>query len=70
MEEKFLKLAFDYFDVDKNGQITLKELKKIFKESSDFPEEEFNKCLKDSDLDSDGQINYNEFSNMMKHILA
>ena len=70
LEEKFLKFAFDYFDVDKNGQITLKELKKIFKESSDFPEEEFNKCLKDSDLDSDGQINYNEFSNMMKHILA
>ena len=69
LEEKFLKFAFDYFDVDKNGQITLKELK-IFKESSDFPEEEFNKCLKDSDVDLDGQINYNEFANMMKRILA
>ena len=70
LEEKFLKFAFEYFDVDKNGQITLKELKKIFKESSDFPEEEFNKCLQDSDLDFDGQINYDEFCNMMKRILA
>ncbi len=70
LEDKFMKFAFDYFDIDKNEQITLKEIKNLFKDSSGFPEEEFNKCLEDIDLDNDGQINYQEFCNMMKKILC
>ena len=65
-----MKFAFEYFDIDKNGQITFQEIRNLFKDSSGFPEEEFNKCLEDIDSDKDGQINYEEFCCMMKNILG
>lgn len=59
---RFLRYAFDYFDQDGTGQITLENLIKIFgsvQHASEVLGEE------GVDLDGDSQISFEEFKSMM-----
>uniref|UniRef100_A0A7S1C984 Calmodulin n=1 Tax=Bicosoecida sp. CB-2014 TaxID=1486930 RepID=A0A7S1C984_9STRA len=54
--------AFCEYDRNKDGHITLEELKKVLK---DEPDEEVRKHIDEYDTDGDGRINYEEFIRML-----
>ncbi|KAI3803018.1 hypothetical protein L1987_31166 [Smallanthus sonchifolius] len=69
-EDSDLKHAFDVFDGDKNGVISVEELGLVldslgFKEGKKL--EDCKKMINKVDIDGDGMINFNEFKNMMKN---
>ena len=59
-----VKAAFSIFDADGSGQIDREEIRGMMREMGEcnMGEEDFEKVLKDMDLDGDGQISYEEFS--------
>jgi calcium-dependent protein kinase len=67
LKEDHLRSAFEFFDTDNSGTITLDELKRVL--SSDdmrIPENEIINLLNEVDMNKDGQLDYNEFLEMMK----
>ncbi|KVH93817.1 calmodulin-like protein 3 [Cynara cardunculus var. scolymus] len=69
-EDGDLKDAFDVFDGDKNGLISVEELGKVldslgFKEGKKL--EDCKMMISKVDIDGDGMINFHEFKNMMKN---
>nr|XP_043625039.1 calmodulin-like protein 3 [Erigeron canadensis] len=65
-----LKVAFDVFDGDKNGLISVEELGLVldslgFKEGKKL--EDCKMMISKVDIDGDGMINFHEFKNMMKN---
>ncbi|KAI3775433.1 hypothetical protein L1987_50009 [Smallanthus sonchifolius] len=69
-EDSDLKHAFDVFDGDKNGVISVEELGLVldslgFKEGKKL--EDCKKMISKVDTDGDGMINFHEFKNMMKN---
>ena len=70
LTEKNLKMAFDFFDKDKNGRICAKELKSILKEGNvNTKESVWKNMIKEIDLNKDGHINFYEFTEMMKNVV-
>lgn len=68
LKETNLKEAFQYFDKDGSGTITLSELKESL--SGDdlmLEDEELEKIIADVDTNLDGMIDYKEFIQMMKN---
>ncbi|KAL4589805.1 hypothetical protein LXL04_002715 [Taraxacum kok-saghyz] len=69
-EDGDLKEAFDVFDGDKNGLISVQELGLVL-DSLGFKEGKTLEACKDMiskvDIDGDGMINFQEFKNMMKN---
>ena len=67
-----MKLAFNFFDADGSGQITLKELKEVFCGGGDIhvSAQVIQEIIGDIDNDGDSQISYEEFRNMMRKILS
>lgn len=68
-EEVDLKEAFDVFDGDKNGLITVEELGLILsslglKEGKKM--EDCKEMIRKVDMDGDGMVNFDEFKKMMK----
>ena len=62
-----IKEAFEFFDKKNNGKISCKDFKKILvKQSKEYTEEEAEKLFKTLDLNSDGEININDFINLWK----
>jgi calmodulin len=61
-----IKDAFKVFDKERNGFISSAELKNIMTQLGEkFSEEEVDEMLREADVDGDGQINYDEFVDMM-----
>ena len=72
--KELLKSAYDFFDKDGSGGITLDELLEVFfdKESEEKKNEYRKKLefiLKANDTNNDGEISYDEFFNMMIKII-
>ncbi|KAI1286662.1 Calcium-binding protein E63-1 [Halotydeus destructor] len=64
--EKDLRAAFAVFDVDHNGFITKEELKEGMKlMGENMSEFDLDVLLNQTDVDKDGQINYEEFITML-----
>jgi len=64
-EEEMLE-AFRVFDTDGNGSITADELRQIFNNLGEkLTDEEISDMIQEADKDGDGEINYQEFVNMM-----
>ncbi|MED6145816.1 translation elongation factor EF1B gamma [Stylosanthes scabra] len=64
--EEELKEAFKVFDKDQNGFISASELRHVMINLGEkLTDEEVEQMIKEADLDGDGQVNYDEFVNMM-----
>uniref|UniRef100_A0A8C7M0J4 Calmodulin 2a (phosphorylase kinase, delta) n=1 Tax=Oncorhynchus kisutch TaxID=8019 RepID=A0A8C7M0J4_ONCKI len=68
------KEAFSLFDKDGDGTITTKELGTVMRslgqnpteaELQDMINEEVDEMIREADIDGDGQVNYEEFVQMM-----
>ena len=70
LDDKVLHFAFDYFDKDKNGIIALSEIKNVFNQEIEIPEDDFQTVIDEVDINHDGIIDFEEFKIMMKKILV
>ena len=65
-EDEMMK-AFQVFDADGSGNITAQELRATMgKLGVKLTDDEVDDMINEADTDGDGQISYEEFSNMMK----
>ncbi|GFZ01473.1 calcium-dependent protein kinase 6 [Actinidia rufa] len=64
--EDHLYTAFEYFDKDKSGYITMEELEQALKKYNMGDEKTIKEILAEVDTDHDGRINYDEFVAMMR----
>ena len=72
LSDKMLKFAFNFFDSDKKGLITINEIALIFKNNIDNNKdssEEIKNIIKLVDKDGDGKISFEEFSQFMRALL-
>lgn len=70
--EDILRYAFNYFDKDKSGDITVEELKQAFFGDRGNSKEDYElieKMMKEVDEDGNGEIDFNEFVKIMQSIL-
>ncbi|MCQ2821526.1 MAG: protein kinase [archaeon] len=63
-DERALRDAFNMFDIDHSGKISKQEIASIFKTTPDA--DYITKIFKKYDTNKDGEIDFNEFINMMK----
>jgi calcium-dependent protein kinase len=65
-----LRMAFDSFDKDASGKIALSELKDTVVVKGDKDDSEiWEQLMKQVDASGDGEVDFNEFVQMMKHAL-
>jgi calcium-dependent protein kinase len=67
LDEKNLKLAFDRFDLDKDGKLSKDEIKKVLGTTDN---EYINILINYIDDNNDGYINFEEFKNLMNGIVG
>jgi len=61
------KEAFDMFDIDHSGAISIQEISKIMKNfGNPMKEDEIKKMIKPIDSDSDGKVTFEEFVTLMQ----
>ena len=68
-EDKYLKSVFDLLDRNKNGLISIDEIRRIVSHSSDsenISEKEIELIMKEADTDGDGLISFEELKMIMK----
>lgn len=71
LREEYLKAAFNMFDTDHSGKIDMKELNTLLagEEFKDvYSEEELRRAIAEVDENGDGEIDFEEFLQMMKGI--
>ena len=58
--EEEVRIAFDFFDLDGNGYISMMELKQVASElGEELTETEIDEMIREADVDGDGQVDYN-----------
>ncbi len=70
LNENALRFAFDYFDIDGSGEITLDEIAQIFKnhiKSGDITKG-LKKIISEVDINKDGKVQFSEFKQIMKRL--
>ena len=74
LDQKYLLTAFNYFDDDKNGNISVSEVEKKFYQSAKNKNENTKMQLRNMfsqiDINNDGQISFDEFAKMIKGIIS
>ena len=74
LKDNFLKFAFNYFDRDGSGLITLDEITKLFY-NNDFnrknkdAHQQLKQTFEQIDINKDGTLSFEEFCQMMKNII-
>ncbi|XP_065046224.1 calmodulin-1-like [Musa acuminata AAA Group] len=64
--EEELKEAFKVFDKDQNGYISEAELRNVMMSLGEkLTDEEVAQMIREADLDGDGQVNFEDFVQMM-----
>ena len=67
--KKALRFTFDFLDKDKNGMISVEELKDVFGVVKQEDEKNLTELMKSIDTDLDGKISFEEYYNMMLKII-
>lgn len=58
--EEEVRIAFEFFDLDGNGYISMTELKQVASElGEELTESEIDEMIREADVDGDGQVDYN-----------
>jgi calcium-dependent protein kinase len=72
LQEDKLKEAFELFDIDHSGSITIDEIKKVLGNGrkNDVDDAEWERILDEADSDGNGEISFDEFKAMMYKILV
>ena len=66
LDEQMKWTLFNYFDVDKSGNITFENLKEVFKKMGlYYSDEKIRNILKEVDFDNKGKISFEEFKSML-----
>lgn len=60
-----LKIAFQAFDLDQNGVITVDEIKEVLQDGQTADDEAWKLMLKEADTNGDGMIDFQEFLKLM-----
>ena len=60
--------SFEFFDKNKDGFISAEDLNVIFTKFKDFSTEDFYEIFKEVDIDGNGEINFEEYNQIMKSI--
>ncbi len=72
--QNYLLAAFNYFDEDKNGNISVSEVEKKFyqsaKNQNEYTKSQIRKMFEQIDVNKDGQISFDEFAMMIKGIIS
>jgi calcium-dependent protein kinase len=70
--EDYLKLAFNFFDLDGSGTITLKELQTVLKGEGEYniSMDLIVKIVSEIDVNGDGKITFDEFKKFMRRLLS
>lgn len=64
--EEIARLAFDHFDVQRDGFITEKDLVRVFKrETKTYTDKEIEQIIAEVDFDRDGKITFQEFKDIL-----
>lgn len=64
-----LQLAFNMFDKDSGGSISSTEVKEMMGVGKNINEKLWNEMVREVDVNGDGEISFEEFKVMMKHLL-
>ena len=72
IKEEKLKEAFDIFDVDHSGSITIDEVKKVLGggKGNDIDDTEWERIVDEVDVEGDGEISFHEFKLMIYTLLG
>ena len=74
MSNNYLQFAFNYFDYDKNGSISIHEIENKFYQNLKNKNETNRKLLQGMfnqiDVNKDGSISFQEFASMIKGVIA
>lgn len=68
--EKYLKLVFERFDLDKNGKINSHELRRLLSGGSIVGVDHIENIISQADTDGDGELNYQEVLKYVKESRA
>ena len=72
VKDNILRFAFRYFDKDNSGEITFNEIEELFTQSIEDKNkvhETLSNIIKEVDINNDGNINFEEFSKVMKTMI-
>ena len=76
LTKDYLKFAFNYFDRDNSGELSLDEIIRRFMQNSknekdgERVEKELRSQFEEIDINKDGSISFDEFCKMMKNIIG
>jgi len=73
VSDEVIQFAFNFFDKDKSGEITIDEIKEVFEDSVVKKSKEdisLKKIIQEVDKNGDGKISYEEFAFVMKKLIA
>ena len=69
----YLKIAFDYFDKNSDGNVSINEMEEIFGQNSNLGSQakmKLQNLFNQIDINKDGFISFDEFSSVIKSIIA
>ena len=69
----YLKVAFDHFDKNRDGNVSINEMEEIFGQNSELGSKakmELQNLFNQIDVNKDGFISFDEFSSVIKGIIA
>ena len=69
LSKQNLTRAFDIFDTDKSGKISADKVKEILGMGRKIDESVWGKIINEVDLNSDGEISFDEFQEMMNKFI-
>lgn len=69
LSKQRLDIAFKMFDKDGSGTLSIEEIKELFGATSGISENVWRDMLKEADDNGDGNINFNEFKDMMTKLV-
>jgi centrin-1 len=65
--KEYIKMIYEYFDLDNNGKVSMRHLKKIAQDIGEsLADEELKEIMEEADHDADGYIGFEDFYRIMK----